>query len=157
LPAPDRKRAAELHVLHPHADVEGSIQVAPGLYRWGDVAHMAELCADPKHPAKPEDFHFLRGCMRWSLQRLKGEVEQGRMAAIPASAVDPLSLIAEAGSSAPYHAWRQVCKAHAVVSAWSSFPNYRDSGVADAVTRYKSVISDDDVSDSYDGLSSAAA
>eukprot|EP01065_Artemidia_motanka_P036958 TRINITY_DN4505_c0_g2_i1.p1 TRINITY_DN4505_c0_g2~~TRINITY_DN4505_c0_g2_i1.p1 ORF type:complete len:379 (+),score=79.90 TRINITY_DN4505_c0_g2_i1:52-1188(+) len=132
----ERRRALELHVLHPYPDVDGSVQIARGMYRWGDIAQMAAMCVDPSHPAKPDHFHFLRGSIRWSLSELRGELSQGSVAALPGDSVPLTETLTCANLHSPHAAWHQVCAANKGVSAWAAFPNYRDEGVADVVTRY---------------------
>lgn len=64
-----------LTMLHPHAQVRGSVRVRDGLHYGGDLAHAASMVREGK--ASAADFCFYRGRVDWQPGQLRGECRLG--------------------------------------------------------------------------------
>jgi hypothetical protein len=63
---------SDVHVLHPYSQVEGALEITPGVYHGGNLEHASDLVE--KGDADPTSFHFFVGCSAWDLEQLDEEL-----------------------------------------------------------------------------------
>ncbi|CAG9465540.1 unnamed protein product [Pedinophyceae sp. YPF-701] len=90
-----------MHFLHGHGDLEGSLEIVPGVYI-GGLSAAAQDVVDGKKRAS--DFRFICGMMSWDVGQLNAEVEAGCW--ITAACSRPL--IIKQCLTLPTPLWREV-------------------------------------------------
>jgi putative transcriptional regulator len=76
---------SDVHVLHPYGQIEGALEIIPGVYHGAsDFEQAATLVQQGE--IDPTAFHFFLGCSVWGKEQLDGELTEGSWFLLDSSA-----------------------------------------------------------------------